>query len=551
MSLLLAILFASHVIGNQLRGIPPNLESFYNPVSKDAIDIEAQGREKLGVGSKELFQCIYSREYIPFSRVNDYYCDCRDGSDEPGTNACPAQWFYCRNEGFKPKNISSGLVDDGVCDCCDGSDEGILVQCPNTCAQLQRDVDYISVERDRVRQLGVVAKMKMIREGRAALTEMERKRKLLSNSVTHLEELVQRLKDIWSQSGKPEIPTVKVQDLEGRVKFLENIIQSTLAAARRQKSPHSTGSEQLDSVEDESNEEDNGVDSPIRSLEHRWMKYKRRSWLIEGNDTRPEETWISYIHSFFSSFYGSSIDYAYYGYSRILAWVPWLENSWIIPSRVTVHTFLKDWGFISIMTPLMEHDLKDLSERLAQEQHEIKVAGDHFSRNYGHNCEFYSLENDSCFHIVQDGYDYELCMYGEAKQKSIDDSGSGVLLGKWEGFTDDNMTVARFSKGARCYSGEVRQLEVIFTCGESNRLESVSEPSRCSYQATFSTPAVCQERPEDIKLYQDDAEMLNLFQVIMNAQGKNGCDCDIQQGSMMEEPPQAFEPALNIEHQEL
>lgn len=38
--------------------------------------------------SRGMFSCVDTRVKIPFGRVNDDYCDCEDGSDEPGTSAC-------------------------------------------------------------------------------------------------------------------------------------------------------------------------------------------------------------------------------------------------------------------------------------------------------------------------------------------------------------------------------------------------------------------------------------------------------------------------------
>lgn len=72
-------------------------------------------------------------ELISFDKVNDDYCDCMDGSDEPGTNACPNGIFYCMaqiEQGKYKKSISSGKVNDGICDCCDGSDEWRRVVLP-------------------------------------------------------------------------------------------------------------------------------------------------------------------------------------------------------------------------------------------------------------------------------------------------------------------------------------------------------------------------------------------------------------------------------------
>jgi hypothetical protein len=69
---------------------------------------------------------------IPIQKVNDNFCDCFDGSDEPGTSACQSGRFTCKNDGFQSHQIPSSRVDDGICDCCDGSDESSSL-CENEC----------------------------------------------------------------------------------------------------------------------------------------------------------------------------------------------------------------------------------------------------------------------------------------------------------------------------------------------------------------------------------------------------------------------------------
>ena len=66
------------------------------------------------------FKCTDGRLQINMSAVNDDYCDCLDGSDEPGTSACANGKFFCAVE---RKYIPSSDVNDGICHCCDGSDE--------------------------------------------------------------------------------------------------------------------------------------------------------------------------------------------------------------------------------------------------------------------------------------------------------------------------------------------------------------------------------------------------------------------------------------------
>lgn len=97
-------------------------------LSDDAVRAVAQQHQS---AASSLSVCARS---LAVSRLNDDYCDCADGSDEPLTAACshaPSAVFQCRDGG---QVVASAFVSDGVCDCCDGSDEAAS-QCTNVCAQ--------------------------------------------------------------------------------------------------------------------------------------------------------------------------------------------------------------------------------------------------------------------------------------------------------------------------------------------------------------------------------------------------------------------------------
>ncbi|XP_062206883.1 glucosidase 2 subunit beta-like isoform X3 [Phragmites australis] len=96
-----------------LVGVSPQNEAYFTP---------------------QVIACRDGSGYFPRNRLNDGYCDCADGTDEPGTSACPEGKFYCRNIGDTPRLLFSSFVNDKICDCCDGSDEYESgIHCQNTC----------------------------------------------------------------------------------------------------------------------------------------------------------------------------------------------------------------------------------------------------------------------------------------------------------------------------------------------------------------------------------------------------------------------------------
>ncbi|KAJ4981745.1 hypothetical protein NE237_032582 [Protea cynaroides] len=95
----------------------------------------------------KVIKCKDGSKSFTRDRLNDGFCDCVDGTDEPGTSACPGGKFYCRNVGDTPQVLFSSRVNDCICDCCDGSDEyDSGINCPNTCFKdgntLQKNDDY-------------------------------------------------------------------------------------------------------------------------------------------------------------------------------------------------------------------------------------------------------------------------------------------------------------------------------------------------------------------------------------------------------------------------
>ncbi|XP_006816140.1 glucosidase 2 subunit beta-like [Saccoglossus kowalevskii] len=117
--------------------------------------------------NKVTFTCLDGSLKIPFSQVNDDYCDCKDGTDEPGTAACTNGQFHCTNAGHKPLYLPSSRVNDGICDCCDTSDEyDGKVTCDNNCKELGREAKAKKIEEMQAFNEGYRIRQDYVAEGK-------------------------------------------------------------------------------------------------------------------------------------------------------------------------------------------------------------------------------------------------------------------------------------------------------------------------------------------------------------------------------------------------
>lgn len=171
-----------------LLGISPQDEKYYS-----------------GLSSGAAIKCKNGSNTFTGAQLNDDFCDCLDGSDEPGTSACPNGKFYCRNAGHTPLLIYSSRVNDGICDCCDGSDEyGGKVKCPNMCWEAGKEARDKLKKRIAIYQEGVTIRKSEVEKAKLAIFNEEAELVKLTQEEKILKEIVEQLKEHKEQIEKAE-----------------------------------------------------------------------------------------------------------------------------------------------------------------------------------------------------------------------------------------------------------------------------------------------------------------------------------------------------------
>lgn len=180
------IVRSASLSSNTIPGVSPEDEKYYST-------------------SSEFIKCKDGSKKFHRSQLNDDFCDCPDGSDEPGTSACPNGRFYCRNAGHMPLILFSSRVNDGICDCCDGSDEyDGKIECPNTCWEAGKAARDKLKKKIATHQEGVALRKKEVEQAKQAFAKDEAELSKLKDEEKLLKGLVQQLKERKEQIEKAE-----------------------------------------------------------------------------------------------------------------------------------------------------------------------------------------------------------------------------------------------------------------------------------------------------------------------------------------------------------
>lgn len=502
--LLLATYTPGHVAGSgvlQIRGIPVAKNPLYRP-DRD-------------------FECLDGSRLIPFTRVNDDYCDCGDGSDEPGTAACANGSFYCENTGHRPVYVPSSWVNDGVCDCCDTSDEyATKVECVNNCNELGREARLEQQKAEQLAREGNKLRLELVAKGKTIRTEhqsrlaklrtdyteaelLKKEKEMLKRQAEELESVaLEKYKPAETEQpateetvGEEEEEELNVSEAEDYFKVLDSDSSDTITLAELQ--TRATFDKDRDGVVSEEearyflgNKNEVTLDEFV---DFAWANIKPFLMLEQGmfkpatdkEEIDEQQTTEDLDHEKEGEIPDGEEEE-----------VPEEEHE-KEPAEPEVQYDEETQALIDEATSTRER-FQEAEKAVNDLQSEIRQLEEKMERDYGPEEVFASLD-DQCFEYTDLEYIYKLCLYGSATQRPKS-GGSSVNLGSWNewvGPAGAKYTKMKYDRGLACWNGPTRSTIVTLSCGTENKLTSVTEPSRCEYAMEFATPALCNPSAAD------------------------------------------------------
>uniref|UniRef100_A0A7N6BXI0 Glucosidase 2 subunit beta n=1 Tax=Anabas testudineus TaxID=64144 RepID=A0A7N6BXI0_ANATE len=427
------------------------------------------------------FTCLDGSRTIPFDRVNDDYCDCQDGSDEPGTAACPNGSFHCTNAGFRPTFIPSSRINDGICDCCDTTDEyNSGAACQNTCREMGRKERESLQKMAEIAKEGFQLKQQLIQEAKRTLEDKKAKLTDVQVSKKDLEEKVEALRTVKETAEQPE-----KEAKERHLKAWEE--QKALIRMEKDKARMAEVFHELDDDTD-------GFVSVAELLTH--SEFDSDS---DGSFTEAEAQGIL----------GGvdKVDTA--GFESI--WNTIKEK--YISEVKTYSPAPVETPQEEVKEPVSDNDSDQYPEddipEDEDEDDEDDDDDDPDDGEYKVNPQIFflklMLDDSSSFQNIEKEISFDFgpsaefaYLYSQCYELTTSEY---VSWGKWAGPEGNIYSMMKYEHGTGCWQGPNRSTTVKLTCGKETVVTSTSEPSRCEYLMEFTSPAACQEPPNVFGLH--------------------------------------------------
>lgn len=521
-----------------VRGIAPSQIDKYTPYTSSA--------------GKARWKCLDGSAELPWSAVNDDYCDCADGSDEPGTSACPNSTFYCVNEGHIPARIRASRVNDGICDpeCCDGTDETDgKIKCPNTCEKVGRVHRKRLAEMANLHRAGGKIRDKYISDGRkqkealqAEIVKLEIELQVATEREEQLKRELHRAESVDKVAIDAKVNTPLYKTLTAHQAALDALLQSKSEL----KDELTTLTLLLDDLAKGYNP--NNQDMAVKGAVVAYNEWRGTPIKTEDDDTAApnvkldtllqEGNWTSakiadMVRQDPLDLMDSGVPQRAAAHSdrhvsadggllfRIHEYLP---DPLVPYFEAMVDTLLDVLLKANIITDVKRMRPRegnaasgDTAEpesvaaartahtaatthltrtRTDLENRQTKL--DNFAARFGRQHEFKTLEN-TCISKDMGEYTYEYCFFGQIKQIP-NKGGSTVSLGTFANWsprgtfsqTDDGYWMQQaYTRGQKCWNGPERSAIVDLQCDTSNAVLDVFEAEKCIYSIKISTPAVC------------------------------------------------------------
>jgi protein kinase C substrate 80K-H len=505
------------------------------------------------VATARAFECDGGTLLVD-ERVNDDFCDCKDGTDEAATGACNNQPFVCPCKPHTPKVVFASRVNDGICDCCDGADEYARPgTCSNTCVddakatlEVAQRAAVKRMEREASGKTARTERAKRLSEARANLETNARAVEIFRDAVARAEAMEAERRTVrQARLAANEVATA-LQLGELSIELL-GVVIARLALAKlvegvdalheALKAIQTIGAEMVDvdsadmlMVAMEAKED---ADAPACTYAHSACGREAELLALLPIAQLPTSDLIELVQTF-SALTGQMpllpkvVGALLQGVGRQLdeqaaAAALALLEPFVDAEADAARAELKRREEAIALCPLPCMQVPTTARPPSLPTGEEGIANANqiiaeltpiaaLEEEFGASQQWFALHSE-CFSASIGSFKYSLCPFGTFTQ-------DGRSLGRYAGWTkletppqeqQEQQAVSatggvapvepsassateprrmRFEQGEPC-NGTPRRASVLFVCGEDDKLEHVNEPSTCVYEARFATPSAC------------------------------------------------------------